>query len=57
MTTISGGTLIEQKVHIIPNSMQLASHEPTLTFQNNYGILLGVNLNIQSVLLSLYLGR
>ena len=31
--------------------LQLASNESTVTFQHNYGILWGVNLNIQTVLL------
>jgi hypothetical protein len=34
----------------LPKNIQLASNEPTMTFQNNHGILWGVNLDIQPVL-------
>ena len=46
-----------EKLQHLPNSIQLTSSRPTLTFQLYCGLLLGVNLDIQTVLLNLYLGR
>jgi hypothetical protein len=38
------------KTQHLPNSIQLSSNEPIVTFQLYCGILWGVNLNIQTVL-------
>ena len=46
-----------EKLEHLPNSRQLASHKSTLTFQHNYGILLGVNFDIQTVSLNFYVVR
>jgi hypothetical protein len=40
------------KLQHLPNSLQLLSHELTLTFQLYCGLLLGVNCDIQTVLWS-----
>ena len=50
-TTSSGLNLMSETQHL-PKSIQSASYQWTLTFQLNCGILLGVNLDIQTVLLN-----
>jgi hypothetical protein len=45
-----------KNVYVIPNNKQWASFQSIVTFQLYHGILLGVNLDIQNLLLSYYFG-
>jgi len=44
--TIFWGIRNQQEVQHLPNMLQSNKLEPSLTFQNNHGIFLGVNLDI-----------
>ena len=46
-------SLMRKKVYTLPNSRQWTSNELTFTYKLYYGILLGVNFDIQTVLLNL----
>ena len=47
---------MRDKFQHLPKNIKVSSNEPTLTFQNDYGIFLVVNLDIQNLLLNFYLG-